>query len=406
MSSRVSPNDCSVRGVQEMSISVSAQPEANRVSQSFVVTIPEEENFNEQLLKKIYDVYSPVLKLMKLFGIYFGGTSLKRFVSSSGRYRKQNCLSRIYCAVAISGVWFNFIMTFAAIFVGGKIYLFLMYSLWQLLMALNGTICLVTLAITKTSNSRFEIFLTALSAVKNVNLEKVKTHSKRGLIFFGCYFLTTVSGIVAGEVLLHVNPGTLKPWNHWSGFKILHPVFLAIGTAAWLLPILFVCITCSVLEELFDDLHKRMLSLGSISVDLAALKREYHKLCNIVEVADKMIAPQLFGIFSVFIPLLCFCFYNIVNVPEGEGSLFLFSNLFWMLIAVAILAIISLFGSKVSEKVWHKKLSFPLCIYLFVCLIDYLVIYLLTFGLSCSSYQMFFTNGSVLLHYHAIIRTA
>ena len=55
----------------------------------------------------------------------------------------------------------------------------------------------------------------------------------------------------------------------------------------WLLPIIFLCITCLVLEEVVDDLHKRMSSTHSISTDIVALKIEYQRLCKVVALADK-----------------------------------------------------------------------------------------------------------------------
>ena len=66
MPSRVIPSETSVHGDQEMPTTISAQPTLNEVS--FVVSIPEQENVNEQLLDAIEEIYSPVLKMMKLFG--------------------------------------------------------------------------------------------------------------------------------------------------------------------------------------------------------------------------------------------------------------------------------------------------------------------------------------------------
>jgi len=34
-------------------------------------------------------------------------------------------------------------------------------------------------------------------------------------------------------------------------------------------------------------------------MDLAALKMEYRKLCSVIELADKLLAPLLFGMVSV-----------------------------------------------------------------------------------------------------------
>ena len=108
-----------------------------------------------------------------------------------------------------------------------------------------------------------------------------------------------------------------------------------------------------MLETIFDDLHRRMSPLHSSSMDLTVLKVEYHKLCEVVELADKVFAPLLLVFVSVYIPLLCFSFYNVVNLREEDSSMFSVLNLMWFLLAAGILAVILVFGSKVSEKVYH-----------------------------------------------------
>ncbi|KAJ7331648.1 hypothetical protein OS493_019240 [Desmophyllum pertusum] len=56
---------------------------------------------------------------------------------------------------------------------------------------------------------------------------------------------------------------------------------------------------------------------------------------------------------SVYIPLLCFHFYTVVN-PKSEGNVVLFSiigGLYWLLGSAGILVLIIVFGSRVSEKI-------------------------------------------------------
>ena len=88
-------------------------------------------------------------------------------------------------------------------------------------------------------------------------------------------------------------------------------------------------------------------------MDIAALKMEHHKLCEVVESADNMFSPLLLGIVSLYIPLLCFSFYNVViNNLREKGKLVIFVNNFaFILVSVGNLAVIMLFGSKVNEKV-------------------------------------------------------
>ena len=346
MPSRVTPNETPVHGDQELWTSA----QATRNDVSVVVNIQEQENVNEQLLRQLDEIYSPVLKLMKLFGIYLGDASLKSIPNNSGRCEKMTSLSCIYCVVVVSGFWLLFIVYFSGIFVENVIFMFLMFSFWNLFIALNGTMTLALLRSTGTTKSRFQNFLLRiLSVIKDVNLEKVKAKSRKGVIMFLLFFVTFLVLFVASNVVININFGMLYPWNKWFGFRVLFAVFINIGAGTWVLSIIFFAITCLLLEECFGDLHKRMLLLHPLSVDLA--KSEYHKLCEVVEFADRMLSPLLLVLVSLFIPLLCFCFYNLVNLPEEGWLVFLVSNLVCLLIAAGILAVAVLFASKVSEKV-------------------------------------------------------
>ncbi|RMX60687.1 hypothetical protein pdam_00014533 [Pocillopora damicornis] len=68
----------------------------------------------------------PVLKLMRLFGLYrykFGDTSLKRLAYTSAGYNRQpSILASINCCVMVVGFWFNVVMAFDVIFGGDKMY--------------------------------------------------------------------------------------------------------------------------------------------------------------------------------------------------------------------------------------------------------------------------------------------
>ncbi|KAL9969815.1 hypothetical protein ACROYT_G022079 [Oculina patagonica] len=74
MPSRVTPNEASVLGEPEMRSSTSVQPTSNDVP-IIDDSTSDHGHFNGQPHKTIDEIYSPVLKLMKLFGINFGDTS-------------------------------------------------------------------------------------------------------------------------------------------------------------------------------------------------------------------------------------------------------------------------------------------------------------------------------------------
>ena len=342
-----------MHGEEEMPSLISLQPEMNEVSM-VNDSNPVKEDFNEQLLKEIDEIYSPVLKLMKLFGTYFGHTSLIKMVHATGCCPKRLYLQRFYCGVVVSGFWLNFVVAMANIIFGAHIFVFLMIITWCLLVALSGTICLIVLCppLADTTKSRFEYFIRGLLAVNSdVNLTRAKNKSRKGLIAFCFSFTVSAAGCVSAHVLLGMSITSIFPFNQWSGSWIILLVFLVLGCGVWFLPLLFFFVTCIILEELFCELHQRMLSLRSVSIDLASLKKEYHKLCEVVELADKVLAPLLLGMISVYLPLICFNFYQVVNLPQEHVLMYLASSIMWLLTGASIFAIIMLFGSNVSEKV-------------------------------------------------------
>ena len=311
-------------------------------------------DFSKPLLKVIDEIYSPVLKLMRLFGLYLGDTSLKRLAHTSSYYRQPSILASINCCVMVVGFWFNVVMAFVAIFCGDDMYTFILLGLLCVLIALNATLCLLVLCVpfTDTRKSRFGYFLMKLCSITTTaSLEKVKTKSIRGIIVFGFVFIFSTAGTLMVYLLLGINMAHGKPWSQWVGFEIVSVVFLIVGCGAWLLPVLFYFITCWILEALFEDLHQRISPLHPITLDLIAFKMEHQKLCEVVSFAEKMLRLPVFEMVSVYLPLICFNFYQVVNLPPGDKYISLISTLFFLLFAACSLAIIIVFGSKVNEQV-------------------------------------------------------
>ena len=148
----MTPNKSCVNDIIENPTSGSAQL-------SPAVSTLNDGNVNEEVLRAIEEAYKPVLRLMKLFGAYFGDTSLNNLMQASSRRRKESYISRFYCAVVVVGLWFNFVMPLVSIFFGGNIYLLIMFVSWCLLVALMGTTYLIVLPLTVARKSRFENFL-------------------------------------------------------------------------------------------------------------------------------------------------------------------------------------------------------------------------------------------------------
>ena len=361
--SRVMPNEVSERRNHEMHSSISVRPTNNDLPIADELTSGRE-NIKGQLLKTIHEIYSPVLKLMALFGTYFGDTSLKHLPDDSRRKQKRGYPSCIYCVLVASGFWLNFIMSVVDVFLGKNLYLYILFSLWSLLIALSATICLIVLCVPlgESRKSQFENFLRNLLAIdSSIDLEKVKSKATKGIIIFCCLFILGAIGVIITYEVMDISIADIKPWKQWFGFTILSLVFFTYGMGVWFLPILFFSITCLILEALFDDLHKRMLSFHTFLVDIGTFKKEHCRLCEVVELADKMLAPLLCGLVSLYIPLICFEFYKAVYPPKDHEFVFLISNVFWLVSAAGILAVIMIFGSRVSEKVYSIEINRLFC---------------------------------------------
>ena len=351
---RVTPNEVSVRGRHEMGSSISVQPTENDVPIADDLT-SDQENINKQMLKTIVEIYSPVLKLMALFGTYFGSTGLKRLPDVSFGKQNRSYLSGMYCVVVASGFWLNFTVSVVDVFTGENLYLHILFSLWSLLIALSAAICLIVLCVPlgDSRKSQFEKFLRNLLAINiNVDLEKVKRKAKKGVIIFCFLFVFGTIGFIITHEVKDITIAGIHPWKQWFGFTILSLIFFTYGMGVWFLPILFFYITCLILEALFDDLHKRMSSFHMFLVDIGTFKKEHYRLCEVVELADRMLAPLLCVLVSLYIPFVCFEFYKAVNPPKEQEFVFLISNLFWLASAAGILAIIMAIGSKLNEKVY------------------------------------------------------
>ena len=174
MPSRVTPNETPAHGDQEIPTSVPC----TRNDASFVVNIQEQENVTEQLLKDIDDVYSPLLRMMKSFGIYCGDSSLKCLASTSRHCKKLSVFCSIftYCVVVASGLWLNTAMAFSGIFSRDDMYMFSSVFI----IYLSHSMSLLLVRVTGNKKSRFENFLVGLmSVVKNGNLEKVRAKNIR-----------------------------------------------------------------------------------------------------------------------------------------------------------------------------------------------------------------------------------
>ena len=97
-----------------------------------------------------------------------------------------------------------------------------------------------------------------------------------------------------------------------------------------------------------------MSSFHSVLVNIGTFKMEHHRLCELVQLADKMLAPVLFGLVSLYIPLICFNCCRAINLAEEEKVVSLVINLFCLLASSSLLAVIMIFGSRICGKVCNN----------------------------------------------------
>lgn len=325
-------------------------------------TSPNIYNGNEQQLEAIQAIYGPLLTFMKLGGIYFGDTSFKRLgqLSTTGSKRKIS-IARVYCTAIVASLWFSFAMSIVSLCVEGSsvlqnLYTLITFAMWYFVLAIVATTCLFVLPLNEGKKSRFEKFVANLIE-RRVDLATLKLYSRKGLILAIFIFLVSTFNVLAAfQLMPDLTVAFYKPWKDWYGFRIFCLVSMIFSCIVWLLPTLFFCLTCLVLERQFDCFCKRVCFLDlNQSLDIRALKEEHQKLCETVSLADKIFSSSLLEVFSVTIPLLCFNFYTDINPPvtnEGSSIPFsIFGGVYWLLSSAAILSLITVFGSRVNEKV-------------------------------------------------------
>ena len=213
---------------------------------------------------------------------------------------------------------------------------------------------MLTLNVEKKSS--FEKFVQNLIE-RRVDLATLKLYTRKGLILaIFILVVSTLNLLVALQWMPDLTLAFHKPWKDWYGFRIFWLASVIFSCVVWLLPILFFCLTCLVLERQIGLFRKRVSLLDSHqTLDITALKKEHQKLCETVSLADKVFSPVLLEVISTTIPLLYFNFYTAINpLMTIEGGLISFSIIgvvYWLLGSAAILSLITIFGSRINEKV-------------------------------------------------------
>ena len=337
---------------------VSEQQVAN--DGSFLAPSGNGDNAEKERLKVIEEAYRPLLIIMMLFGSYFGHTSFDNLHETTQSRPQRHCRSvRFYCFAVVCSLWISFVMSVVSILYGSEIYFLIMFISWTLMVALMGTTCLIVFPLTSTRKSRFEQFLRRAVTI-NIESDKLKNVAVKAKMYVNIFSFVSLSAIAAeimSDVFLGINVVMFEPWKRWQGFRIIFLTLLAYGVGVWFVfPFFF--ITCTLIEALFDDLNKRMLSSHSnSSLNVTNLRKEHLALCEIVEMADNVFSALLFEAVGFYIPVICFTFYQMAHADLSEPLVLadIAINLFWLTMSLAILAAIMTSGSRVNEKVRLKK---------------------------------------------------
>lgn len=277
----------------------------------------------EEMLTACEKIYSPMLRCMKLFGLYFGDTSMAKLRDAdSTQCGGMMSFSFLYCIVTNTCLWFNAAMALVSLCMGGSsnpvsFFVNLSGLLCGLKTALNSVICFIVLPLTTSKKSRFEKFLRSL-VESSIDLSKLKSSSMKVLIATGmALILSSGSTIVTFLYIPWTFVANNKPWNDWNALAPVSAMIIStFVTGAWLFPVVFICTTSLALENLFDQFSNRVLCIIDRHIwqlDLARLTVEHRKLCDIVELASDMLSPFLFVLIAAHNPLTCFCFYASVN---------------------------------------------------------------------------------------------
>ncbi|KAL9970406.1 hypothetical protein ACROYT_G022777 [Oculina patagonica] len=116
----------------------------------------------------------------------------------------------------------------------------------------------------------------------------------------------------------------------------------------------FPCLYCAMLlVQIFENLEKKIRTDSPDVLTIEALRKEHHKLCETVALADKVFSPLIFVIVILDIPLLCINFHQLVKSPlSGEGNvIYIVRVLYWGIAVTCQLAFILWSGVRVNEKI-------------------------------------------------------
>ena len=323
-----------------------------------------DEEMKTNLSKQLTKIFGPILSAMKLAGELFGETT---FTNDAGP-RTKFYISRYYSAMVVLGQWVLVLLSTTSLFYQdfsslNVILHMLVNTIWFIQCACSSTICFVVLSLTYDRRSRFAQFMSSFLETRTDDLEGLRSKALKGLAF-AC--AVAVLNAVVIIILSASNNGAVsafKPWEGHLAIVVMEMLFGVVDSFAWLLPLLVFCVTCLVLERMFEVL-KRKVSTSSTdphyTFTIGRLRQEHLKLCDVVELANKVFSLLMFIKVASDIPLICINIYQFTKAMKNWSSetdvIFIIGFLYWSLCLSSSIAVLCIFGSKVNEKVGFTEI--------------------------------------------------
>ena len=312
-------------------------------------------NVSQQLTK----IFGPSLSAMKLAGELYGETT---FTEDAGR--RKFYISRYYSAMVVLGQWALVLLSVTSQFYEGfesmNVFLLLLVNtIWFIQCACSSTICFVWLSLTYDRRSKFAQFISSFLETRTEDIEDLRPKTLKGLAIacavavINAVVITILSASKKGAV------SSFKPWEGHLAIRAMEMLFGVVNSFAWLLPLLVFCVTCLVLERMFEVLKKKDSASSndpSHIFTIGRLRQEHLKLCDVVELANKVFSLLMFVRVATDIPLICVNVYQLTKtmkkLSSGETEVFaIISSLYWSVCLLSSVAVMCIFGSKVNEKV-------------------------------------------------------
>ena len=242
--------------------------------------------------------------------------------------------------------------------------LMLVNTIWFIQCACSSTICFVWLSLTYDRRSRFAQFISSYLDTRTDDLEGLRWKALKGLAIACAVAVINAVVIITLSASNNGPVSAFKPWEGHLAIRVMEMLFAVVNSFAWILPLLVFCVTCLVLERMFEVLKKKV-SVSSNDPShiftIGRLRQEHLKLCNVVELANKVLSLLMSVRIATDIPLICVNVYQLTKamkeLSSGETDVFLIiTYLYWSVCLSSSVAVLCIFGSKVNEMVGFTEI--------------------------------------------------